>query len=383
MNRKAGRLFFVLFCGVLFLPLFSFAEEENSDEAVKVAEGRSVEEEDIALTRYQLSLRLYDADAKKEGLKLFFNVSRDYADLLYRHGALRELVKRRLPLRDVGLFLLDASRLFLDEHTAYLGAEIVPLDRETAMDVGAIMPPYSGVLVKSIDPQGPLSFVDVHQGDVIVEMSNSKIRNVEDYNLLVNGVLRPGDYVPLVFVRDSFYWDAKTVTGSIVRYNDEMFQSMMWFALYALWSSHPDTAEKTADAMREIERSGESVMGRKWREIALLLNAFVLVQRGQEEEAMNLIKKNGRFAAGSVDEVLKEKVYWQPLLKLSSRLAPFFWREPEEIAPPDVPYGNHEAYPDLKGRFPQQEEGLERWFQELRERMKKAERNDTRSSELK
>ncbi len=184
-------------------------------------------------------------------------------------------------------------------------------------------------------------------------------------------MLNQGNDVPIVFVRDSFYWDAKTVAGRIVRYNDEMFQSMMWYALYALWSGHEKFAEQMAARMREVDETGESTLTRKWREIALLLNVFVYIQQGKNEEAITLLKKNGRFSAESVNEVLKEKTYWAPLLQLApEELSPLFWKKQKALIPPNRPYGGKEAYPDMKGQFPKKEKGLERWFQQLQKEIK-------------
>jgi serine protease DegQ len=82
---------------------------------------------------------------------------------------------------------------------AWLGLVPAPVTEELAdrFDLGT----DSGVLVRSVDPEGPAAMADIRAGDVIVGFGDERVASVEDLLAALRGA-DPGDEVPVTVVRD-------------------------------------------------------------------------------------------------------------------------------------------------------------------------------------
>jgi hypothetical protein len=112
-------------------------------------------------------------------------------------------------------FEIDPSGRFTYERSVrrqvgLLGAEVRQLDRDTAGRLNAA--PFAGVLVVSVEKEGPAALAGLVRDDVIISFGGEPIRSVEQFSFLVEET-RPGSAVEVQVVRDGAGWDFTVVLG--------------------------------------------------------------------------------------------------------------------------------------------------------------------------
>ena len=81
----------------------------------------------------------------------------------------------------------------------WLGISVNDITSNTALELNLI--PREGVLIEFVWPETPAKFGDLRQGDVIVELQDSEIKNVRHLQKLLRGGFFVGDKVSITILR--------------------------------------------------------------------------------------------------------------------------------------------------------------------------------------